>query len=292
MQTLFPYLPLAVARLLVGIPDPVADKLTEIRLRLHGPLSVTSGGKSYFVSAGGRLCGISDAYICTDDDLSTCLSLLTKGSLYSYGDAIAGGYIPFADGCRAGISGDVRVCEGKSCGMFPISGINLRRSRFFPKYGEKAVRHIRAEGLRGALVYSPPCKGKTSLLRSIAYLLSQSYTVAIADERAELFVPPMALGLTDRITGVKKSTAMPMLCRSMSPRFMICDELSEEDENAVLDAVGTGVCIIASAHGDSAEGVAARPFMGRLLRKNAFPLLIGIGEDFEYRVEEYKRCTA
>ncbi len=290
MQTLFPYLPIGVSRMLCTLPDHIAGHLAEIRLRLHGPLSVTSGGKSYFVSDKGRLCGIADAYICTDDDLSTCLSLLTKGSLYSYGDAIAEGYIPFADGCRAGISGDVRVCEGKNCGISQISGINLRRSRFFPKYGEKAVRHIRAEGLRGALVYSPPCKGKTSLLRSIAYLLSQSYIVAIADERAELFVPPMSRGLTDRITGIKKSTAMPMLCRSMSPQFIICDELSEEDENAVLNAVGTGVCIIASAHGDSMEGVATRPFMGRLLKENAFPLLIGIGEDFEYRVEEYKPC--
>lgn len=287
MQELLAYLPLHIARLLLTLPKGITESLTEIRLRLHGPVSVTAMGKNYCFDRSGKLCTPEKGITCTEEDISTCLSLLTKGSLYSYGDALSGGYIPFGKGHRAGVCGEARVQDGKITGFSAIHSINLRLSRFFPDYGAKAVRHIAVGGLKGALIYSPPNRGKTTLLKSIAALLSEHYRVAIADERAELYVPQSATGLTDRIIGVKKSLALPMLCRSMSPQVIICDELAPEDETALLNAFGSGVCIVASAHGESAESVASRPFMGRLMETGAFPLLVGIGEGFDYTVEEY-----
>lgn len=287
MEELISYLPLHIARGLLALPTGIVEQLTEIRLRLYGPLSVTAMGKNYFLDKVGKPCTPEKAIICTEEDISTCLSLLTKGSLYSYGDALSEGYIPFGKGHRAGICGEARVNDGKLTGFSAIHGINLRLSRFFPDYGAKAVRHIADGTLKGALIYSPPNRGKTTLLRSIAALLSARYRVAIADERAELFVPQLALGLTDRLIGLKKSLALPMLCRSMSPQVIICDELAHEDEAALLNAFGAGVCIVASAHGESAASVASRPFMGRILKTGAFPLLIGIGDGFDYTVEEY-----
>lgn len=290
MQSLLPYLPLGIARALAASPVEITERLTEIRLRLGGPLSLTAMGKNCFIDKKGKPCKPQSALFCTEEDISTCLSLLTKGSLYSYDDCLSSGYVPFGKGCRAGVCGEVRVQNGVARGFAAIHGINLRLSRFYPNYGAAAARHIGDGGLKGALVYSPPGRGKTTLLRSIAHLLSVKYRVAIADERAELFVPQLAAGLTDRLIGLKKSLALPMLCRSMSPQVIICDELAEEDEIPLLNAMGTGVCIVASAHGDSVKGLLQRPFMGRLLEAGAFPLLIGIEEDFEYRVEEYGIC--
>ena len=288
MNELTSYLPLRLARVLSGLPAGIEEGLTEIRLRLGGPFSVTAGGKNHCLNGEGKPCTPRKAILCTGDDISACLSLLTKGSLYGYGDTLCEGYIPFGNGCRAGICGEARVVEGKLRGFSAIYGINLRKSRFFHDYGIEAARYIVHGAPKGALIYSPPNRGKTTLLKSIAAILSEKYRVAIADERAELYVPQGA-GLTDRLTGVKKSLALPMLCRSMSPQFIICDELAAEDESALTSAFGSGVCIIATAHGESAEGVRTRPFIGRLLETGAFPLLIGIGEGFNYTVEEWRK---
>lgn len=286
MNELVSYLPLRLARVLSGLPRGIDEGLTEIRLRLGGPFSVTAGGKNHCLNSEGKPCTPRKAVLCTEEDIAACLSLLTRGSLYGYGDTLREGYIPFGDGYRAGVCGEARVVDGKPTGFSAIYGINLRKSRFINDYGTEAVRHIVHGSPKGALVYSPPNRGKTTLIKSVAALLSEKYRVAIADERGELCVPQGA-GLIDRLVGVKKSLALPMLCRSMSPQFIICDELAAEDESALAGALGAGVCLIATAHGESGESVRARPFIGRLLEAGAFPLLIGIGDSFEYTVEEW-----
>ena len=286
MQSLLAYLPLSIARAVTSAPQSITDSLTEIRLRLGGPLSLTSGGKNCCINGEGKPCLPSVAFVCTEEHIAECLSLLTKGSLYSYGDALCQGYLPFGNGGRAGICGEARVQNGVITGFSTVYGINLRLCRFFPDYGAEAARHIKQGGLKGALIYSPPNRGKTTLLRSIASKLGEKYRVAIADERGELYVHQLRSGLIDRLTGLKKSHALTMLCRSMSPQVIICDELAPEDETALHNALGVGVCIVASAHGESAASVTARPFIGRLIEAGAFPLLIGIGEDYGYRVEE------
>lgn len=286
MHRLLPYLPARIASAAARLPDAVAENLTEIRLRLHGPVSATSGGKNRCFDLHGSLCPAEDAIVCTQEDMSECLSLLTRSSLYSCGDALSAGYLPFGDGCRAGICGDAAVRNGVLRGFGEIYGINLRLSRFIREFGRKAAQNIAGTPPRGALVYSPPNRGKTTLLRSVAALLSANYRVALADERRELYVPQLRAGLVDALCGVKKSEALPLLCRSMSPEIIVCDELAAGDEAALLSALGAGVCIIASAHAESEEGLRARPFVGRLLATGAFPLLIGIGEGFKYSVKE------
>ncbi len=290
MNRLLPYLPRRIALAAARLPDAVRAGVTEIRLRLGGPVSATVGGRNRFFTAEGRLCALEAALQCTEDDLAECVALLTGASLYSFGDALRAGFLPFGDGCRAGICGDAAVRDGVFTGFTRIYGVNLRLCGFFKDYGESAVRFIRRGGLKGALVYSPPGGGKTTLLRSIAYLLSREYRVAIADERYELFVPELRHGLTDALCGLKKGEALPLLCRSMSPQVIICDELAAEDEAPLAGCLNAGVCVIASAHAESADGLLSRPFIRRLAESGAFPLLIGIGEGFKYKVEECSLC--
>ncbi len=287
MESLLAYLPLPIARALLSVPEEITRGLTEIRLRLEGPLSLSVGGKNCCINGEGKPCLPQRAFICTEEHIATTLTLLTKGSLYSYGEAMCNGYIPFGKGGRAGICGEARVKDGVLTGFGTVYGINLRLCRFFPDYGAEAAARIARGALKSALVYSPPNRGKTTLLRSIAARLGERYRVALADERGELYVPQLSTGLIDRLTGLKKSYALTMLCRSMSPQIIVCDELAPEDETALHNAIGSGVCIVASAHGDSADSLKKRPFIDRLLGSGAFPLLIGIGEDYGYTVEEY-----
>lgn len=293
MKGLAPYLPPRLKMAVLSLPDGAAGTATELRLRRDGPVSLTVAGKNLCFDPSGRFCPPPSALRCDGDDISGCISLITGASLYSYGESLRQGYIPFGDGYRAGICGEGVVINGTLTGFNKINGINLRVRRFVKDFGYEAARRITEKGLRGALVCSPPNRGKTTLLKSVAFLLStgalgKAYRVGLADERGELSVPRLKEGLTDAIVGVKKSLAIELLCRSMSPEVLICDELAAEDAAPLSQVVGMGVCLVASAHASGVTELKSRPFINALLQTGAFPLIICLGEGFDYRVEEYK----
>lgn len=292
MLRLLPYLPAPLAAAVAGLSPAVLDAATELRLRAGGPVSLTAGGKNRCFNAKGRFCSVEKAMVCTDAMVEECLSLLSRSSLYSFGDCLKQGFLPFADGCRAGVCGEGIVHGGELVGFSRVYGISLRLKRFIKAYGFEAARRIGEKEPRGALIYSPPNGGKTTLLKSTALLLGdgsvgRAYKVAVADERGELFVPELRGGLVDALCGVKKPLAIELLCRSMSPEVLFCDELSSEDGEAISQVLGMGVAVVASVHAASFEELCRRPFAARLLESGAFPLLIGIEKDFTYTVKEY-----
>ena len=292
MTRFLPYLPPRIGLAVTKLPKEAVNGATELRLRANAPTSLTLRGKNRCFNEDGRFCEVEKAIRADDGEIAECLSLISRSSMYSFGDTIKQGYIPFGEGCRAGLCGQGIVRDGVLTGFSRVYGINLRLKRFIGDCGYEAVRRITEKGLRSALVYSPPNKGKTTLLKSIAWLLSngsmgKAYKVAIADERGELFVPELQNGLVDAVCGVKKTNAMELLCRSMSPEVLICDELSFEDGAVITEYMGTGVTVIASVHGQTLRELKNRPFVGALLDSGVFPLLIGIGNDFGYEVEEW-----
>lgn len=293
-DTLLRYLPLRISRAFAALPDGLLDKLTEVRLRLNAPVSVSAGGFNRCFTAEGRLCAPDKGIRCGGEEIEECLALLSRSSLYSFDDTLKSAYIPFGNGCRAGVCGEAIVRNGEIAGFRRVYGINLRLRRFVKDFGAEAARRISGGGLKGALIYSPPNRGKTTLLRSIARLLSDGSAgpprrVAIADERCELYVPELAGGLVDLMSGVRKAEAAELLCRSMSPEVIICDELSCSDGDALLQAVNAGVCVIATAHGDTRAALEKRPFVKELLDSGAFRLLIRLSAEgpFAYDIEEY-----
>lgn len=292
MLSLLCYLPQRVGAALTALPREALSTATELRLRLDGPVSLTLGGKNMCFDRAGRFCTVEKGLRCTKEELADCVALLTKSSLYSYGDCIRQGYLPFGKGGRAGISGDAIVKNGTLVGFSTIHGINLRLRRFIKDYGYEAARRIREKGLRGALIYSPPNCGKTTLLTSIAALLAgdslgRPLKVALADERWELFVPELKGSLVDAICGVEKAHAIELLCRTMSPQVLVCDELAAADGAPLRRVLGMGVALVATAHAENRQELTNRPFIKELLDTGAFPLLIRLGTDFRYSVEEY-----
>ncbi len=285
------YLPLRIRLAVEALPEGIDQAATELRLRRDAPISVTACGKNRCFDSRGRLCGVDGALRCTAAELNECVALMTQHSLYSYGESLKQAYIPFGEGCRAGICGEGIVNGGVLTGFRTVLSINMRVSRFLRDCGYKAALEIARRG--GALLYSPPACGKTTLLRSISRLLSdgslgKAYRLAIADERGELFVPELAEGLVDVISGVEKAKAMELLCRSMSPQYIVCDELTASDADSCLQALNAGVATVASVHAETKEGLLRRPFVKRLLDSGAFPLLIRLSPDYSYETEEYE----
>ncbi len=291
-KQLLPYLPPRLCKAVAALPDGVDETATELRLRFEAPVSVTAGGKNRCFDADGVLCSADKALRCTASELQECLSLLTQSSLYSFSESIKQGFLPFGDGNRAGICGDGVVKNGVSEGFRRIYSINMRVSRHLRDCGYKAARRISECG--GALIISPPNGGKTTLLRSIAALLAEGAVsspkrVALADERGELFVPELRAGLVDAISGVPKAKAIELLCRSMSPQYVFCDEVSPAESSALLQAVNSGVAVVASAHAEDVVSMQKRPFLAELTASGAFPLIITLKSDYSYDTEEYRQ---
>ena len=276
----FQYLPARLLPILNALPPDLLRAVTEVRLRKDGPFCITAGGRTIPLSDRGTPCSPEHALKNTAADLSETLAKLTGGSLYAYEDSLSQGFLTLPDGCRAGIAGDfVRTPDGRNA-FRDVSSVNLRVARFFPRFARPLTDYYAEHGLCGTLVLSLPAGGKTTFLKSAAWLLSSStrpYRVGIADERDELLIPP---GTYDRVTGLPKARAIELLTRTMSPELIVCDELCADDERAVLSAQNTGVALLASVHASSPEQALRRPFVRSLASCGVFSLFVTLENGF------------
>ena len=108
--------------------------------------------------------------------------------------------------------------------------------------------------------------GKTTLLRSIAQALAaQDKTVCVIDERREICpgatVPYEQKTMSvDEISGLPKAMAVQMALRTLSPQFILLDELGGTEEVRALEqGMFSGAAIIATLHASSWEEAFCRP---------------------------------
>lgn len=290
LDSLFKYLPLRIGKAVNSLPQEVFATANEIRLRKNAPLSVTVGNKNILFDENGIPCDVRRAIRTTENEMTECLSKLTGGSLYTCDEFITSGFIPLAEGGRAGVCGRANLKDGKTKGFAEIYSINLRIHRFLPNVARDLVSEFAENGLSGTLVCSPPALGKTTFLRSVAHLLSvgkgiDCKRVGIADERCEISVGLCEKGLLEIITGAPKSEAITVLTRTMSPEIIICDEISAEDVEQVIEAQNTGVPLVASAHCKTPNDLLKRGKMKNLLEIGAFPLCAVLSYDEGYKCE-------
>lgn len=278
------YLPPRFLPVIQALPEALAKQITEVRLRLEKPFSVTAGGRNLLPDATGCFRTTADALRVTRGDLDEMLSRLTEGSLYAFEDCLSNGYLPLPEGCRAGVAGETVLFAGGRLHFRRITSVNLRISRFLPTFARPLTDRLRAGPPAGALIISPPAGGKTTFLRSAAWQLStgvRPYRVGIADERGELEIPD---GLCDRITGCEKAKAIELLTRTMSPEYLLCDELGVGEEGPLMAAQNTGVRLIASVHGGTLEEARKRPCVRTLLEAGIFGYLVLLEPGYRVRI--------
>ncbi len=293
IDALFKYLPLRISLAVHSLPSDIFESANEIRLRRNAPISVTVGRNNITFNEKGRICGVSGAMRATDKEIAECLSLLTGGSMYTCDEYVASGFIPLSEGGRAGVCGRADMRSGRITGFTEIYSVNLRLHRFIRELASPLIQKYREEGVCGAIICSPPALGKTTFLRSAAYLLATGNgidcrRVGIADERCEISVGIKAQGLIDIISGAPKADAINILTRTMSPEIIICDEISATEVESVLEAQNTGVTLIASAHCTDIKGLYKRGRMKTLIDAGIFPLCAVLSYDSEYRCEIMK----
>ena len=238
-------------------------------------------------------------HIVTMDDMIETLANICENSIYSYQNQICNGFITVRGGHRVGLSGNVIIENNKIININYISSLNFRIARQIKGCSNKALRYIidiENKNIYNTIIVSPPGAGKTTLLRDAVRKISNGIdsiafnglNIGMIDERGELAamykgIAQNDVGMrTDVLSNVPKGIGMKMLIRSMAPKVIVADEIgSEEDVEAINQAVCSGIKGIFTAHGASIEDLMLNPALKELLKTHIFERIIFLSTKLE-----------
>lgn len=262
------------------LEDDVANLsgLQEIRLRTGQPVRIRRK------NAEKSLPEESNPHIVTKEEVRETMEYISHYSLYAYENELKQGYITIEGGHRVGVAGKVIIEKDKVKNIQYISSVNIRVSNEVLGCADRVFPYItQNRQICHTLIISPPCCGKTTLIRDLIRQISdgneyvKGCSVGVVDERSELGgcylgVAQNSLGTrTDILDCCPKAEGMIMLIRSMSPRVIAVDEIgTSEDIHAIEYAMQCGCKLIASVHGLDMEEASKKPVLGELIRRRMF----------------------
>ena len=241
------------------------DDVTEIRLRLgRPPRLVTFDGCRELSGA------VEDAELRFVLNAASGYSPWNAASLHD-------GYLTAPGGHRIGICG-----EGAGEGIRAVTSLCIRIGR--------DLRGI-SEGMPtdgSLLILGPPGSGKTTLLRDHIRIRSRLETVAVVDERRELFPEGFSRGENaDILSGIPKGKGIDMVLRSMGPSVIAMDEITcPEDCAALIRAAWCGVELLATAHASSVRDLHERGIYRPLVETGLFSRAVVLDRRRRWRLEE------
>jgi stage III sporulation protein AA len=270
------------------LPQSLTAQVSEIRLRLGQPVALGGSEGIRFVSErkGTTLLPGSESLLTEQEDLNETFHRLCEYSVHSCQNQISEGFLTVRGGHRAGLCGTAVIQDGQITGMRSVSGISLRIAREIPGAADALVPLALSGGL---LLTGAPGSGKTTMLRDLARQLSGGgghapHTVAVVDERGELAGSWQGERQTDLgpccdvLDGYPKAQGILQAIRTLSPEFIICDEVGAAAEaQALEEGLNAGAVMVVSAHAGSKEELLRRAAILRLLRSGAFQSVVMLG---------------
>jgi len=285
-------LPPELRQVILDLEDEAKKQVEEIRLRVGQPVSVTIHGAEQTLPTAEI----------TPGDLERMLELASASSVHTVLESLRRGHLTIEGGHRVGLCGTAITHGGEIAGLRGYSSANIRIARSIPGVSGGLLEALcKQNRLRSTLIIAPSGLGKTTLLRDLVRRVSDgdgcaAMRVSLVDERGEVAAlrggrPQLPVGgRTDVIDGCPKAEGLILLLRAMNPQVMAVDEITApEDIQALRQAVGCGVVLLATAHGESRRDLERRPLYRELLEQRLFERLVTIrrtGAARHYAVEE------
>lgn len=242
----------------------------EIRLRTGKPPELILPGKVLTLNN-----------LITADDLHFVVNTACRYSPWTAATA-ASGYLTAPGGHRIGLCGEVTVTGGSMTGFRNIRSVNIRIARDFPGIAKDLAN------LGGnLLLLGPPGSGKTTLLRDLIRQRSRKETIAVVDERSELFPKGMDDGSrVDILNGCSKPQGIDVVLRTMGPDAVAVDEITAAaDCDALVQAGWCGVRLLATVHGMDRRDLMSRRVYKPILDSGLFDMLVILKRDKSFRTE-------
>ena len=270
------------------IAPSLSAEISELRLRRGRCFTAVISGKEYYITKYGELSrNAEDTVYVADTDIDSTFKTAFRGSVHAFPRELAEGFIT-CGGNRVGFCGSAVL--DKQYGITAakdISSINIRIAHEVKGCAEELYDMAFCRGFASLIIASPPCGGKTTILRDLCRVLRNRYKVSLIDERGELAasekgIPQNDIGEhTDVFCGYPKHTAIMTAVRVMSPDIIICDEIgAPNDLEALSFAANSGVRLICTCHSPSVADLKCRPVAGELIKAGAFSYaaILGTGE--------------
>lgn len=262
-----------------ALPEEVKRSTFDIRLKEGQPLCLCGSMGMLFLRKDGSVTKKQqdDLPLCGKKELRELFFEICGQSVFRHEDEIRSGFLSLRSGYRVGVCGTA-VREGERVKTVKdISSLVFR----IPRERRGCADRLFLQGVpmeQGVLIAGPPSSGKTTLLRDLSLALSEGRflspcRLAVLDERGELG-GDFDLGPgADILRGYPKQAAFETALRMLSPQYLVCDELTTQDLEALRSAIFAGVAVIAAVHARR-EDFLQRPLCRQLLETGAFSSVV------------------
>lgn len=253
------------------------ERIQELHMRIGLPPEICLGAETRKLQR-----------VVTRDDISFIINVASEYSPWA-AKTLAKGYLTAPGGHRIGVCGTATVVDGSMCGITQATSLCLRVAKDIEGISPKA-----SDIKESLLIIGPPGSGKTTLLRDIVRTKSSTEpgNISVVDEREELF--PLYKGQacfsagehTDILSGCSKAEGILAVLRSMNPRWIAVDEITQQgDCDALLQAGWCGVNLIATAHAGSLQDFLTRPVYKPLVAYKLFSTVLILRMDKSWKME-------